>query len=232
MAKAYWITATARSRTPDALAAYAKLAGPSIQAAGDKFLVRGRRPDVRAGMSQRTVVTEWESVAAAVAGHDSRATRRRARARRCRRSATSGSSRARPRFRLRCIDDALAAAFPRRSTCPRRGIPAVSSRSCPPDPVTTTYQPGGNRLHARRSDPVACTEAAACRAISRATLGLASLRRLPSKVLAETSGARNAARSPRATAGISRQTGGQLGDGRAITLGGSAARSCSSRARA
>ena len=41
MAKAYW-EATYRSiSNPDALAAYAKLAGPAIMAAGGRFLARG-----------------------------------------------------------------------------------------------------------------------------------------------------------------------------------------------
>jgi uncharacterized protein (DUF1330 family) len=72
MAKAYWITCYRSIKNPDALAAYAKLAAPAIQAAGGKFLVRGTPAKTyEAGMSQRTVVTEWDSVAAAVAGHDS-----------------------------------------------------------------------------------------------------------------------------------------------------------------
>jgi uncharacterized protein (DUF1330 family) len=72
MAKAYWITCYRSIENPDALAAYAKLAAPAIQAAGGKFLVRGTPAKTyEAGMSQRTVVTEWDSVAAAVAGHDS-----------------------------------------------------------------------------------------------------------------------------------------------------------------
>src|SRR3954471_12731888 len=72
MAKAYWITCYRSIKDPDALAAYAKLAGPAIQAAGGKFLVRGSPAKTyEAGLNQRTVVTEWESVAAAVAGHDS-----------------------------------------------------------------------------------------------------------------------------------------------------------------
>src|SRR5436190_16585994 len=72
MAKAYWITCYRSISDPDALAAYAKLAGPAIQAAGGKFLVRGTPAKTyELGMNQRTVVTEWESVAAAVAGHDS-----------------------------------------------------------------------------------------------------------------------------------------------------------------
>jgi len=72
MAKAYWITCYRSIKDPNALAAYAKLAGPAIQAAGGKFLVRGAPAKTYdAGLNQRTVVTEWESVAAATAGHDS-----------------------------------------------------------------------------------------------------------------------------------------------------------------
>jgi len=72
MAKAYWITCYRAIRNPDKLAAYAKLAGPAIQAAGGKFLVRGNPAKTfEAGQGMRTVVTEWDSVAAAVKGHDS-----------------------------------------------------------------------------------------------------------------------------------------------------------------
>jgi len=72
MAKAYWITCYRSISDQDALAAYAKLAGPAIQAAGGRFLVRGNPAKTyESGLSQRTVVTEWESVAKAIAGHDS-----------------------------------------------------------------------------------------------------------------------------------------------------------------
>ncbi|HEY1290628.1 MAG TPA: DUF1330 domain-containing protein [Burkholderiales bacterium] len=72
MAKAYWITCYRSISDPEALAAYAKLAGPAIQAAGGRFLVRGNPAKTyEHGLSQRTVVTEWESVAKAVAAHDS-----------------------------------------------------------------------------------------------------------------------------------------------------------------
>ena len=72
MAKAYWITCYRSIKNPDKLAAYAKLAGPSIQAAGGRFLVRGSPSKTfEAGLSERTVVTEWESLAAALAAHDS-----------------------------------------------------------------------------------------------------------------------------------------------------------------
>ena len=41
MTKAYWISAYRSINDTDALAAYAKLAGPSLTAAGGKFLARG-----------------------------------------------------------------------------------------------------------------------------------------------------------------------------------------------
>ena len=73
MAKAYWITTYRSISNPDALAAYAKLAAPSIQAGGGKFLVRSPAPAkvYEAGLNQRTVVIEFPSVAQAIATHDS-----------------------------------------------------------------------------------------------------------------------------------------------------------------
>ena len=41
MAKGYWIASYRSIKNPDALAAYAKLAGPAIQAGGGRFLARG-----------------------------------------------------------------------------------------------------------------------------------------------------------------------------------------------
>ena len=41
MAKAYWISTYRSIKNPDALAAYGKLAGPALQAAGGTFLARG-----------------------------------------------------------------------------------------------------------------------------------------------------------------------------------------------
>ena len=72
MAKAYWVAVYRSISNPDALADYAKLAGPAITAAGGKFLVRGTPAKTyEAGLDQRTVVIEFESVAAANAAHDS-----------------------------------------------------------------------------------------------------------------------------------------------------------------
>ncbi len=72
MAKAYWISAYRSISNPDALAAYAKLAGPAIAAAGGRFLARGVAAKAyEAGVAQRTVLIEFDSVEQAVAAHDS-----------------------------------------------------------------------------------------------------------------------------------------------------------------
>ena len=72
MAKAYWISAYRSISDPEALAAYAKLAGPALQAGGGRFLARGIPAQVyESGLSQRTVLVEFDSVAQAIAAHDS-----------------------------------------------------------------------------------------------------------------------------------------------------------------
>lgn len=72
MAKVYWIASYRSIKNPDALAAYAKLAGPAMHAAGGRFLVRGMPVKTyEAGLSQRTVVLEFDSLAQAIAAHDS-----------------------------------------------------------------------------------------------------------------------------------------------------------------
>ena len=76
MAKAYWISAYRSIRDQEALAAYAKLAGPALEAAGGRFLARGLPARVyENGLEQRIVIIEFESVAQAVAAHDSAAYR-------------------------------------------------------------------------------------------------------------------------------------------------------------
>src|SRR5207244_5577263 len=72
MAKAYWVATYRSISDADKLAAYAKLAGPAIQAAGGKFLARGTPAKTyEAGLNQRCVVIEFDSVGAATAAHDS-----------------------------------------------------------------------------------------------------------------------------------------------------------------
>ena len=72
MPKAYWVSAYRSIKDPDALAAYAKLAGPALNGAGGKFLARGTPAQTyEAGLNQRLVIIEFDSVEAAKAAHDS-----------------------------------------------------------------------------------------------------------------------------------------------------------------
>jgi len=72
MPKAYWITTYKSISNPDKLAAYAKLAGPAVAAAGGKFIVRGMPAEAwEAGMKQRTVVVEYPNLKQALAAHES-----------------------------------------------------------------------------------------------------------------------------------------------------------------
>jgi len=76
MAKAYWVVCYREVRRPDSLVAYAKLAGPAIQAAGGRALVRGMPAGVReAGIVQRTVIIEFDDLEKARAAYDSPAYR-------------------------------------------------------------------------------------------------------------------------------------------------------------
>jgi uncharacterized protein (DUF1330 family) len=72
MAKAYWISSYRSISNPEALAAYAKLAGPALTAAGGTFLARGMPAATKEdGLNQRTVLIEFESVDAALAAYSS-----------------------------------------------------------------------------------------------------------------------------------------------------------------
>lgn len=72
MAKAYWVVTYRAITNPDAMAAYAKIAAPAIEAAGGRFLVRGMPSKTyELGLNQRVVVIEFDSVQRAVAAHDS-----------------------------------------------------------------------------------------------------------------------------------------------------------------
>ncbi len=74
MPKAYWISTYRAVNDPDKLAAYAKLAGPALTANGGRFLARGLPAKVyEAGLQQRTVLLEFDSVEQAIAAHDSTA---------------------------------------------------------------------------------------------------------------------------------------------------------------
>ncbi len=71
---AYWISNYREVTDQERLGAYAALAGPALIAAGGRFLARGLPEKVyEAGLEQRSVLIEFESVDAAVAAHDSAA---------------------------------------------------------------------------------------------------------------------------------------------------------------
>ena len=62
MSKAYWVSIYRSIRNPDALAAYAKLAGPAITAGGGRTLARGVPAQTyEAGLKERIVISEFPS---------------------------------------------------------------------------------------------------------------------------------------------------------------------------
>ena len=72
MAKGYWIAFYRKIANGDALAAYSNLAGPVIEAGGGKFLARGVPAEAyEAGLKERTVVIEFESVEKATSTFES-----------------------------------------------------------------------------------------------------------------------------------------------------------------
>ena len=72
MAKGYWIITFRSVSDPAKLAAYVEAAGPVLSAAGVKFIVRGVPAQVyEAGIAERTVVIEFESVARAIEVYES-----------------------------------------------------------------------------------------------------------------------------------------------------------------
>lgn len=71
MSKVYWVSTYRAVKDSEKVAAYAKLAGPALTAAGGTFLARGEPAAVfELGMKQRTVLIEFESVEQAIAAHD------------------------------------------------------------------------------------------------------------------------------------------------------------------
>src|ERR1700682_1816086 len=72
MAKAYWVNTYRSISNQAAFEAYAKLAGPAIEAGGGRFIVRGSPVKVyEAGLMQRVVIIEFDTVDQAVKAHDS-----------------------------------------------------------------------------------------------------------------------------------------------------------------
>ena len=71
MAKGYWVVTYRAIHNPEAFARYANLAPAAVQAHGGRFLVRGTAAKVyEAGIQQRVVVIEFDSLAQALSAHD------------------------------------------------------------------------------------------------------------------------------------------------------------------
>jgi uncharacterized protein (DUF1330 family) len=72
MSKGYWVTFYRKIHNGDAMAAYAKQAGPPIQAGGGKFLARTTPTKTyEGGLNERAVVIEFESVEKAISTFES-----------------------------------------------------------------------------------------------------------------------------------------------------------------
>jgi uncharacterized protein (DUF1330 family) len=72
MPKGYWITFYHSVSNPAVLPDYVKLATPVVQAHGGRFLSRGTAVKVyEAGISERSVVVEFDSVQDAIAAYES-----------------------------------------------------------------------------------------------------------------------------------------------------------------
>ena len=72
MPKAYWVICHRSTRSPEKFAAFTKLAYAAIHAAGGRFLVRTSSvaKTYESGIKDRTVVIEFENLAAALAAYD------------------------------------------------------------------------------------------------------------------------------------------------------------------
>ena len=72
MSKGYWVITFRSVRDAAKLAAYIDIAAPVFERAGAKFIVRGMPVKVyEAGVQERTVVIEFESVAKAIEVYES-----------------------------------------------------------------------------------------------------------------------------------------------------------------
>jgi len=72
MPKGYWIACYRSVSNPEAVAEYARLAKPAIEAAGGRFLSRGLPAKTyEAGNNERTALIEFDSVAQAIAAYES-----------------------------------------------------------------------------------------------------------------------------------------------------------------
>lgn len=71
MPKAYWVVTYRAIKNLEAWQAYAKLAGPALDAAGGRFLVRNKPTKTwEAGIGERVVLVEFDSLQQAIAAHE------------------------------------------------------------------------------------------------------------------------------------------------------------------
>ncbi len=71
MPKAYWVTCYREIKDPNKLAAYAKIAGPAVEAMGGRYIVRGTAAIIyEHGQKERIVISEFDSLEKAKAAHD------------------------------------------------------------------------------------------------------------------------------------------------------------------
>lgn len=71
MPKAYWVVTYRSVKNPDVWQAYAKIAMPAITAAGGRFLARSKPARTwEAGVNERVVLVEFDSLEKAIAAHD------------------------------------------------------------------------------------------------------------------------------------------------------------------
>src|SRR5437016_8046124 len=74
MPKGYWVTSYRSISDPQKLAAYAALAPAAIAPFGGRYLARATAAAAyEAGIRERIVISEFPSVASAIAAHDSEA---------------------------------------------------------------------------------------------------------------------------------------------------------------
>jgi uncharacterized protein (DUF1330 family) len=72
MAKAYWVSAYRKIFKPEQAAEYSKLATVAIRDGGGRILARGKATTVHgAGVAERTVLVEFDSLVEAVAAFES-----------------------------------------------------------------------------------------------------------------------------------------------------------------
>ncbi len=71
MPEACWVGSYQAIHDEEKLAAYAKIAGPAVMAAGGRFLSRGKAVKAfEAGKNERTTIVEFDSMEAAIAAHE------------------------------------------------------------------------------------------------------------------------------------------------------------------